>query len=148
MTAQLWRAVNLVERNGIRAFASSAAGLPAAAETGAGAAPYSYSPPGRNHLFVPGPCNIPLRVSQALMHPAENHRDVGFPYFAKQLLADSKALFKSEHGTPFIFPASGTGGWEAALTNRAADPAITTMAPGQSRLARPGGGTYTQPAVA
>merc|ERR1719159_631995 len=97
---------------------SSASGLPSpAVPQTQGMTPYSYVPPGRNHLFVPGPCNLPARVSQALMHASENHRDLGFPYFATQLLHDMKYLFKTEAGRVLMFPGTGTGGWESCLTN-------------------------------
>lgn len=51
------------------------------------------------------------------MHVSENHRDLGFPYFATQLLHDMKYLFKTEAGRVMMFPGTGTGGWESCLTN-------------------------------
>jgi len=97
---------------------SSSSGLPSPSiPQYQGSAPYSYTPPGRNHLFVPGPCNLPHRVQVAMMYPAENHRDVSFPYFAVQMLNDMKYLFKTEAGRVFLYPGTGTGGWEACLTN-------------------------------
>eukprot|EP01025_Chloroclados_australasicus_P058866 TRINITY_DN7436_c0_g1_i9.p1 TRINITY_DN7436_c0_g1~~TRINITY_DN7436_c0_g1_i9.p1 ORF type:complete len:529 (+),score=51.14 TRINITY_DN7436_c0_g1_i9:151-1587(+) len=83
----------------------------------AGIEPFSYTPPGRNHLFVPGPVNIHQRVMNAMVVPGENHRDAFFAPFFKNLLHETKYLFQTERGTPFIFPGTGTGGWEAALTN-------------------------------
>ena len=47
----------------------------------------------------------------------QNHRDPWFAKFFVQLLEDSKMIFGTTHGTPFIFPGTGTGGWESALTN-------------------------------
>ena len=47
----------------------------------------------------------------------EDHRAPDQPKFLLPLLADLKRVFKTETGTPFVFPASGTGGWEAAITN-------------------------------
>eukprot|EP00887_Chlorella_sp_A99_P004003 scaffold11.g4003.t1 len=79
--------------------------------------PFSYSPPGRNHLFVPGPVNIHEDVRRAMAVPGENHRDAWFPPFFKECLEDTKVLFQTTQGTPFIYPGTGTGGWEAALTN-------------------------------
>eukprot|EP00878_Enallax_costatus_P044595 GHUV01053273.1.p1 GENE.GHUV01053273.1~~GHUV01053273.1.p1 ORF type:complete len:203 (-),score=38.19 GHUV01053273.1:199-807(-) len=78
---------------------------------------YSYTPAGRNHLFVPGPVNIHERVLRAMDVPGQNHRDPFFAPFFKSLLADTKYVFQTEKGTPFIFTGTGTGGWEAALTN-------------------------------
>eukprot|EP00239_Pterosperma_sp_CCMP1384_P010189 CAMPEP_0197864078 /NCGR_PEP_ID=MMETSP1438-20131217/42008_1 /TAXON_ID=1461541 /ORGANISM="Pterosperma sp., Strain CCMP1384" /LENGTH=379 /DNA_ID=CAMNT_0043482185 /DNA_START=207 /DNA_END=1346 /DNA_ORIENTATION=+ len=58
--------------------------------------------------------------------PSANHRDPWFPPFFKECLEDTKFLFQSKEGTPFIFPGTGTGGWEAALTN--------TLSPGDKVL--------------
>lgn len=80
-------------------------------------ADYSYTPAGRNHLFVPGPVNIHDRVLRAMNVPGQNHRDPWFAAFFKDVLADSKYVFQTQAGTPFIFSGTGTGGWEAALTN-------------------------------
>ena len=49
--------------------------------------------------------------------PGQNHRDTWFAEFFKSSLQDTKTLFNTKDGTPFIFPGTGTGGWEAALTN-------------------------------
>lgn len=81
------------------------------------AAPYSYDPPGRNHLFVPGPVNIHAKVLQAMDRPAQNHRDPWFNPFFSSILNDSKMLFQTTKAQPFIFPGTGTGGWEVGLTN-------------------------------
>ena len=148
-------------------------------------ADFSYIPPGRNHLFVPGkgggrgrgqrargarshtvvglpaggagsvchpppptpgPVNIHDKVQRAMQVPSQNHRDPWFPDFFKSVpggargraalrscsgapthplppaarrkcLDDTKLLFGTTAGTPFIYPGTGTGGWEAALTN-------------------------------
>jgi len=79
--------------------------------------PYSYTPPGRNHLFVPGPCNIPERVQRAMLRSSENHRDPHFSHLVHKVLDDLKYLFKTKEGQCFVFPATGTGAWEAGLTN-------------------------------
>ena len=73
--------------------------------------------PGRNHLFVPGPTNIPDRVQRAMLVPSEDHRSVDFPALTKPLFEDTKKVYGSTDGTIFLFPASGTGIWESALTN-------------------------------
>jgi alanine-glyoxylate transaminase / serine-glyoxylate transaminase / serine-pyruvate transaminase len=72
---------------------------------------------GRNFLFVPGPTNVPERVMRAMMISMEDHRSPIFPELARACLTGLKPIFKTTTGTPFIFPSSGTGCWEAALTN-------------------------------
>jgi alanine-glyoxylate transaminase / serine-glyoxylate transaminase / serine-pyruvate transaminase len=72
---------------------------------------------GRNGLFVPGPTNVPDRVLRAMVVPMEDHRSPKFPKLTLECLAGLKKVFKTDSGTPFIFPSSGTGCWEAALTN-------------------------------
>jgi alanine-glyoxylate transaminase / serine-glyoxylate transaminase / serine-pyruvate transaminase len=72
---------------------------------------------GRNFLFVPGPTNVPDRVLRAMDVPMEDHRSSKFPELSLRCLADLKKIFKTASGTPILFPSSGTGCWEAALTN-------------------------------
>ena len=72
---------------------------------------------GRNFLFVPGPTNVPDRVQRAMVVAMEDHRSTKFPELTRAVLEDLKAVFKTKTGTPVIFPSTGTGGWEAALTN-------------------------------
>jgi alanine-glyoxylate transaminase / serine-glyoxylate transaminase / serine-pyruvate transaminase len=72
---------------------------------------------GRNFLFVPGPTNVPDRVARAMMVAQEDHRSPIFPELSRACLAGLKPVFKTTTGAPFIFPSSGTGCWEAALTN-------------------------------
>jgi alanine-glyoxylate transaminase/serine-glyoxylate transaminase/serine-pyruvate transaminase len=72
---------------------------------------------GRNFLFVPGPTNVPDRVQRAMVVAMEDHRSSKFPDLTRSVLADLRKVFKTETGTPIIFPSSGTGCWEAALTN-------------------------------
>lgn len=69
------------------------------------------------HLFIPGPTNIPDRVRRAMNLAMEDIRAPDFPDLTKPLFRDLKALFESETGEIFLFPSSGTGAWEAALTN-------------------------------
>lgn len=86
-------------------------------------ADFSYDPPGRNHLFVPGPVNIHERVRQALNVPNFNHRDPWFGKWLVQLQADTRVIYNTDQEkgsdkiTPFIFSATGTGGWESAIQN-------------------------------
>ena len=72
---------------------------------------------GRNFLFVPGPTNVPDRVLRAMAVPMEDHRSPVFPELTRTVLNGLKPIFKTTTGTPFLFPSSGTGCWEAALTN-------------------------------
>jgi alanine-glyoxylate transaminase / serine-glyoxylate transaminase / serine-pyruvate transaminase len=82
---------------------------------------------GRNFLFVPGPTNVPDRVLRAMSRPMEDHRSSDFPALAAPLFEELKKVFKTTSGQPFIFPASGTGAWEASLSN--------TLSPGDRVLA-------------
>ncbi|KAJ9537035.1 hypothetical protein OSB04_029768 [Centaurea solstitialis] len=77
---------------------------------------YTYGP-GRNHLFVPGPVNIPEQVLRAMNRNNEDYRSPAIPALTKVLLEDVKKIFKTTSGTPFIIPTTGTGAWESALTN-------------------------------
>jgi alanine-glyoxylate transaminase / serine-glyoxylate transaminase / serine-pyruvate transaminase len=72
---------------------------------------------GRNFLFVPGPTNVPDRVLRAMHVAMEDHRSPVFPQLARACLDGLKPVFKTTTGTPILFPSSGTGCWEAALTN-------------------------------
>ena len=72
---------------------------------------------GRNFLFVPGPSNVPDRVLRAMHVAMEDHRSPVFPELARACLEGLKPIFKTRTGTPLLFPSSGTGCWEAALTN-------------------------------
>src|SRR5881296_2349681 len=83
--------------------------------------------PGRNFLFVPGPTNVPERILRAMDRAMEDHRSSAFPELSTAVFRDLKQVFKTTTGQPFIFPATGTGGWEAALVN--------TLSPGDRLLA-------------
>ena len=72
---------------------------------------------GHNHLFVPGPSNIPAAVQNAMHRNMEDHRAPDFPLLVRGVLADLPVLFGSTRGRAFIFPASGSGMWEASLVN-------------------------------
>ncbi len=73
--------------------------------------------PGFPGLFIPGPTNMPFRLRQAMDIPLEDQRSPDFPKLTLPLFADLKKIFKTETGQVFLFPGSGTGGWEAAITN-------------------------------
>ncbi len=82
--------------------------------------------PGRNFLFIPGPTNIPRRIQNAMNVEQEDMRAMDLPEFTKPLYEDMKKVFKMDDGRVFIFPASGTGGWESAIAN--------TLSPGDKVL--------------
>ncbi len=72
---------------------------------------------GRNHLYIPGPTNVPIEIMSAMNVVMEDHRSPIFPNLLKPILADLKKIFRTETGQAFYFPATGTAGWEVALTN-------------------------------
>ncbi len=82
---------------------------------------------GNQGLFIPGPTNIPNRLRQAMDLPLEDQRAPDFPSFTLKLFEDLKRIFKQNDGRVFLFPGSGTGGWEASITN--------TLSPGDTVLA-------------
>lgn len=63
--------------------------------------------PGRNHLFVPGPVNIPEQVLRAMNRNNEDYRSPAVPALTKVLLEDVKKIFKTTSGTPFLIPTTG-----------------------------------------
>jgi alanine-glyoxylate transaminase/serine-glyoxylate transaminase/serine-pyruvate transaminase len=81
---------------------------------------------GQNPVFIPGPTNIPDRLRFAMAAQTMDHRAPGFVELLAPLLDDLKTVFKTESGQVVTFPASGTGGWEAAITN--------TLSPGDKVL--------------
>jgi len=72
---------------------------------------------GRNHLYIPGPTNVPYEILNAMHAPMEDHRSPIFPKLLTPLLNDLKKIFRTETGQAFVFPATGTAGWEIALSN-------------------------------
>src|SRR5437016_4644939 len=83
--------------------------------------------PGFKGLAVPGPSNMPFRIRQAMDVALEDHRAPDFPQFTQPLFSDLKKIFQTKSGQVFIFPGSGTGGWESAIAN--------TLSPGDKVLA-------------
>src|SRR5512139_1386794 len=71
---------------------------------------------GRHFLQIPGPTNVPDRVLRAIDHPTIDHRGPEFGKLGKTVLAGMKRVFQTEQDV-IIYPASGTGAWEAALVN-------------------------------
>ncbi|MFZ1910285.1 MAG: aminotransferase class V-fold PLP-dependent enzyme [Burkholderiales bacterium] len=81
---------------------------------------------GRHFLQIPGPTNVPDRVLRAIDLPTMDHRGPEFAELGKAVLAGMKRIFRTEQGEVVIYPASGTGAWEAALVN--------TLSPGDKVL--------------
>ncbi|MDC3129449.1 aminotransferase class V-fold PLP-dependent enzyme [Paracoccaceae bacterium] len=80
---------------------------------------------GRHLLQIPGPTNVPDRILRAMDYPTIDHRSEEFFGLAKKCLSGIKDIFKTESNV-IIYPASGTGAWEAALVN--------TLSPGDCVL--------------
>jgi alanine-glyoxylate transaminase/serine-glyoxylate transaminase/serine-pyruvate transaminase len=81
--------------------------------------------PGRHFLQIPGPTPVPERVLAAMSRQILDHRGPDFQRLGKTVLSGVKGLFKTKNPV-IIYPASGTGAWEAALTN--------TLSPGDKVL--------------
>ncbi len=71
---------------------------------------------GRHFLQIPGPTNVPDRVLRAIDSPTLDHRGPEFAALGQEVLAGLKRVFQTRHPV-IIYPASGTGAWEAALVN-------------------------------
>ncbi|MDQ6924580.1 MAG: aminotransferase class V-fold PLP-dependent enzyme, partial [Pseudomonadota bacterium] len=82
-------------------------------------------PSGRHFLQIPGPTNVPDRILRALDHPTIDHRGPEFARMTLAILAGLNKVFACD-GPVVIYPASGTGAWEAALVN--------TLSPGDKVL--------------
>ena len=81
--------------------------------------------PGRHFLQIPGPTNVPDRVLRAMDNPTMDHRGPDFGKLGTRILDKLRQVFQTT-GAVVIYPASGTGAWEAALTN--------TLSPGDTVL--------------
>ncbi len=81
--------------------------------------------PGRHFLQIPGPTNVPDRVLHAIAEPTIDHRGPGFADLGRAVLTGLGRVFRTS-GPVIIYPASGTGAWEAALVN--------TLSPGDAVL--------------
>jgi alanine-glyoxylate transaminase/serine-glyoxylate transaminase/serine-pyruvate transaminase len=73
-------------------------------------------PRGRHFLQIPGPTNVPERVLRAMARPTIDHRGPEFGVLGREVLEGLKEIFKTS-GRVVIFPASGSGAWEAAIVN-------------------------------
>lgn len=81
----------------------------------------------QNPIFIPGPTNIPEVLRKAVDMPTIDHRSAAFGKILEPAIAGVKRVFKTTAGKVFVFPSTGTGGWEAAITN--------TLSPGDRILA-------------
>lgn len=72
--------------------------------------------PGKHFLQLPGPSNVPDRILRAMDYPTIDHRGPEFSILANDCLEGIKTIFKTKSNV-IIYPASGTGAWEAALVN-------------------------------
>src|SRR5215218_10226506 len=80
---------------------------------------------GRHFLQIPGPTNTPLPVLAAIAKPTIDHRGPEFAGLGREVLSGVRTIFKTSQPV-IIYPASGTGAWEAALVN--------TLSPGDKVL--------------
>ncbi|MBI2314306.1 MAG: aminotransferase class V-fold PLP-dependent enzyme [Betaproteobacteria bacterium] len=80
---------------------------------------------GRHFLQIPGPTNVPDRVLRAIDRATIDHRGPDFGQMSLEILENLKRVFQTKHPV-IVFPASGTGAWEAALVN--------TLSPGDPVL--------------
>ncbi|MDX1718329.1 MAG: aminotransferase class V-fold PLP-dependent enzyme, partial [Anderseniella sp.] len=80
---------------------------------------------GRHFLQIPGPSNVPDRILRAMDYPTIDHRGPKFGTIGAKCLDGMKTIFKTKSHV-IIYPASGTGAWEAALVN--------TLSPGDKIL--------------
>ncbi len=84
-----------------------------------------FHPSGRHFLQIPGPSPVPDRILRAMSLPTIDHRGPEFGALGLELLGKIRKVFKTESPV-MIYPASGTGAWEAALAN--------TLSPGDRVL--------------
>jgi alanine-glyoxylate transaminase / serine-glyoxylate transaminase / serine-pyruvate transaminase len=85
----------------------------------------NHHPTGRHFLQIPGPSPVPDRILRAISLPTIDHRGPEFGVLGLKLLAGLQRVFQTRHPV-VVYPASGTGAWEAALVN--------TMSPGDAVL--------------
>lgn len=84
-----------------------------------------FHPTGRHFLQIPGPSPVPDRILRAISYPTIDHRGPEFGALGLKVIAGMQKVFKTKHPV-VIYPASGTGAWEAALVN--------TLSPGDHVL--------------
>ena len=82
--------------------------------------------PGKHFLQLPGPSNVPDRILRAMDYPTIDHRGPEFYNLANDCLEGIKTIFKTKSHV-IIYPASGTGAWEAALVNTVREDDLVIM---------------------
>jgi alanine-glyoxylate transaminase/serine-glyoxylate transaminase/serine-pyruvate transaminase len=87
--------------------------------------PLDLHPCGRHFLQIPGPSPVPDRILRAMSLPTIDHRGPEFAVLGKRVIKGLQQIFQTVHPV-VVYPASGTGAWEAALAN--------TLSPGDSLL--------------
>ena len=81
----------------------------------------------QNPVFIPGPTNMPEELRKACFVPTLDHRSPAFGKMFHPAVAGVKRILRMTEGEVFILPSTGTGGWEAAISN--------TLSPGDTVLA-------------
>lgn len=81
----------------------------------------------QNPIFIPGPTNIPERLRRAVDYPSIDHRSPAFAEMLKPAQDGVRRILRSKQAEIILFPSTGTGAWEAAITN--------TLSPGDKVLA-------------
>src|SRR6056297_1532022 len=81
----------------------------------------------QNPVFIPGPTNMPEALRRACDIPTLDHRSAAFADILRPARDGVRKILRSASAEVFIFPATGTGGWEVAITN--------TLSPGDKVLA-------------
>lgn len=81
----------------------------------------------QNPVFIPGPTNMPEEVRKACYVPTIDHRSPAFAKILHPCLTNVRQILKSDKAQVFIYPSTGTGGWETAISN--------TLSPGDTVLA-------------
>src|SRR5580658_7420788 len=71
---------------------------------------------GRHFLQIPGPTNVPDRILRAMHRAVIDHRSQEFSKLGSEVLENLRPIFQTT-GPVIIYPASGTGAWEAAIAN-------------------------------
>jgi len=84
---------------------------------------------GRHFLQIPGPTNVPERILRAMDRAVVDHRGPELPAVVNEAVAGLRQVFGTTRGEIILYPASGTGAWEASLVN--------TLNPGDRALAFP-----------
>ena len=110
-------------------------------------------PSGRHFLQIPGPSPVPDRILRAMSLPTIDHRGPEFGQLGLKVLGDMQKIFQTRHPV-IIYPASGTGAWEAAFRWTYVDLSCVNVDPA-NQLSNsagpppaPGYGVYNAPTLA